>query len=54
MSTRFAPSRLAKCPRDRQFIAEQLAAATPAARALYEPQINRLRRKLGRPTGELP
>ncbi len=54
MSTRFAPSRLAKCPRDRRFMADQLAGAMAAARAPYEPQINRLRRKLARLTGELP
>ena len=48
MSTRFAPSRLRKCPRDRDLLARIYALAEAAELALRQPQIARLQRKLER------
>lgn len=51
MSTRFAPSRLRKCPRDRNLLAGMYAEAHREELATRTPQIARLQRKLARIEG---
>ena len=48
MSTRFSPSRLRKCKRDRELLERLHADALAEVEPLYWPQIKRLWRKLAR------